>query len=203
MLDGEFLDLDAVSALGTAEIFSVGCASNGIGFATAVSPWVVAGRDSIMNLKLQVIRSAPCSKVADVESDNELKVFGVDSGEIFLYVIRVDVASGEGKSGAVEQGWTGGLEAIERKGVSGVEIVEENGSLIFEETGVVGIGEIFTFEDAVGTDEAGVGSGVETGANVRDAVGMAEFIVVEGLGVDWEGDEEEEEESEWREGRMW
>ncbi len=57
-----------------------------------------------MNLNLQVIRSTPCSKVADVESDNELKMFGVDSGEIFLYVIRVDVASGEGKSGAVEEG---------------------------------------------------------------------------------------------------
>ncbi len=104
MLDSEFLNLDTVSALGTAEIFSVRCPSDVIRFAAAISPGVVAGRDAIVDFELQVIRGAPCSKVANVESDHELKVFSVDSGEIFLYVISVNIAPGEGEGGAVEKG---------------------------------------------------------------------------------------------------
>jgi hypothetical protein len=76
------------------------------------------------------------------------------------------------------------MKAIEGKGVGRIEIVEKNSSLIFEDTGVVRIGKIFIFEDVFGTYEAGVGGGVEAGANVRDAVRMTEFIVAKGLRVD-------------------
>ena len=55
--------------------------------------------------------------------------------------------------------------------------------MILEYTGVVGIGKVLIFEDAVGTYKAGIGGGIEAGPDIGDAVGMAEVPVVEGLRI--------------------
>lgn len=44
-----------------------------------------------MDLKLEVIRCTPTSKISNIKSNNKLKMFSVDSSKVLLNVVGVDV----------------------------------------------------------------------------------------------------------------
>lgn len=173
MLNGELFNFYTISALSTAKVLSF--IEIGSSRSTTIWPDVSTCTDTVINFKLKIVSSWPSSKVRNIKSDDKLKVLSCDSCEVFGDIISIYVLSCELHCTACESVCCWGCKAIKRQSCRRLKISEEDRSLVFRDTGIVWVCEVFILEDGIGTDIAAVLSSIETGCSWGNTVRMAEI----------------------------
>lgn len=172
MLNGELFHFYAIGSLDTAKALSF--IHVGPSRTTSIPPCMCTCTDTIINFKLKIISSRPCSNVGNIKSDNELIMFSCNSCEVFGKIISIDILSCKLHCAACESVRSWGCETIKRQCVGRLKISEKDWSLIFWNAGIVRVSEVFVFEDWVGTDIATVWSGTKASGCRRYTVRMTE-----------------------------
>ena len=172
MLNGELFHFYTICSLYTAKALSF--IQMRPSRTTTVGPCVSTRADTIINFKLKIIRGWPSSNVSDIKSDDELIMFSCNSCEVFGEIISIDILSCKLHCAAGESVCSWGCETIKRQCAWRLKISEKDWSLIFWNAGIVRIGEVFVFEDGIGTDIAAVLSVTKASPSRRYTVRMTE-----------------------------